>query len=155
MAPAATPADIDLLARLMRTTRQLSTGLESATAAAGLSFIEWRTLNRLVEAGGSLPLKDLPCHLMCVKSNLTVLIDRLERDGAVRRLDHPTDRRATVVAVTEAGIARHAAGRKAVDACARAAFGGFAEADRCTLERLLQSIRFAPAPERAGTDLRG
>lgn len=37
-------------------------------------------------------------------SNLTTLVDRLERDGLVERRPHPTDRRVTEVAITAEGV---------------------------------------------------
>jgi DNA-binding MarR family transcriptional regulator len=39
--------------------------------------------------------------------NITVLVDGLERDGFVRRVRHPTDRRATIIELTDAGHAAH------------------------------------------------
>jgi DNA-binding MarR family transcriptional regulator len=36
--------------------------------------------------------------------NVTTLVDGLERDGAVRRVPHPTDRRATMVELTPSGL---------------------------------------------------
>lgn len=35
--------------------------------------------------------------------NITALVDALQQEGLVRRLPHPTDRRATVIELTEEG----------------------------------------------------
>jgi DNA-binding MarR family transcriptional regulator len=41
--------------------------------------------------------------LRCSPRNVTGLLDGLERDGLVARNAHPTDRRATIVTLTDAG----------------------------------------------------
>lgn len=50
-------------------------------------------------------LTDLSTRLFRTSGNVTSLIDRMERDGLVERLDHPDDRRVTLVQLTEAGEA--------------------------------------------------
>ncbi|NVB41092.1 MarR family transcriptional regulator [Pseudenhygromyxa sp. WMMC2535] len=42
-------------------------------------------------------------HLGIKKANVTALVDGLERDGLVRRVKHPRDRRATILELTQAG----------------------------------------------------
>ncbi len=53
--------------------------------------------------------------MTCVRSNITQLVDRLEADGLVRRVDNPSDRRGVMAAATPLGIERQAAGAKLVD----------------------------------------
>jgi DNA-binding MarR family transcriptional regulator len=54
--------------------------------------------------------------MTCVRSNITQLVDRLEADGLVRRVDHPSDRRGVMAApLTPLGVERQAAGAKLVD----------------------------------------
>jgi DNA-binding MarR family transcriptional regulator len=52
---------------------------------------------------GSLPLGKMAERLMVHSASVTNTIDRLERDGFVRRLPHPTDRRLILAEITEEG----------------------------------------------------
>lgn len=48
---------------------------------------------------------ELAERLSVTKRNITTLVDGLEKDGLAVRQPHPTDRRATLVATTDAGTA--------------------------------------------------
>ena len=52
---------------------------------------------------GKLTQNELRAELNVTSPNVTYLIDELEKDGLVSRSPHPTDRRATYVALTEKG----------------------------------------------------
>lgn len=84
--------------------------VESKLATVGLSLPKLAALQRLVEAGDSLPLGQLAERLSCVKSNVTQLIDRLEADGLVSRADDPNDRRSRLAVITAAGRKAHERG---------------------------------------------
>ena len=88
--------------------------LEGALEPHGLSLAKFRILSRLVAAGEGLPLRTLAEQSACVRSNITQLIDRLEAEKLVVRVDDPRDRRSIRAEVTAAGRARHAAGLKAL-----------------------------------------
>src|SRR6266481_8926362 len=77
--------------------------IESRLSPVGLSVPRLGALQRLVDAGGSLPLGQLADRLACVKSNVTQLVDRLEADGLVTREPDPSDRRSRLAVITNAG----------------------------------------------------
>ena len=77
--------------------------IESRLATVGLSVPRLAALQRLVDAGGSLPLGQLADRLACVKSNVTQLVDRLESEGLVTRSADPDDKRSRLAVITEAG----------------------------------------------------
>jgi hypothetical protein len=52
-----------------------------------------------LERAGPLPQRDLALRLLLSSGAVTFLVDRLERAGLVQRQPHPTDRRATLVAL--------------------------------------------------------
>jgi hypothetical protein len=70
-------------------------------------------LTHLVRAGEPLSLANAPRGMTCVRSNITQLVDRLEADGLVRRVDDPTDRRGVRAADTS-WVERQAASAKLV-----------------------------------------
>ena len=77
--------------------------IESRLAPVGLSVPRLAALQRLVDAGGSLPLGQLADRLACVKSNVTQLVDRLEAEGLVTRSPDPEDKRSRLAIITDAG----------------------------------------------------
>ena len=92
---------------LLRAAGSLQDFVESKLAGVALSIPKLAALQRLADAGGTLPLGQLAERLACVKSNVTQLVDRLEADGLVTRKPDPRDRRTKLAVLT-------AAGRKAV-----------------------------------------
>jgi DNA-binding MarR family transcriptional regulator len=86
--------------------------IESRLSSVGLSVPRLAALQRLVDAGGSLPLGQLADRLACVKSNVTQLVDRLEADGLVTRSADPEDKRSRLATITEAGRQLHQDGAK-------------------------------------------
>lgn len=71
--------------------------------ALGLSFARVRALRRLVDA--PLTLRALAEQLAADPPYVTLMVDDLEKRGLVQRTPHPEDRRAKLVALTDAGRA--------------------------------------------------
>jgi DNA-binding MarR family transcriptional regulator len=71
--------------------------------ATGLSFARSRALRRVARAPMS--MGEVATALDVDRPNATVVIDDLETLGLVRRLPHPTDRRAKLVEATRKGTA--------------------------------------------------
>jgi DNA-binding MarR family transcriptional regulator len=118
----------------------LEAKLETALAEVGLSVAKYGVLDQLAIAGEPLSLSQLAARLSCVRSNMTQLIDRLEADGLVRRVDDPNDRRSVLAALTPLGGERQSAG-EACMARVHAQFNDtFTAADRAALTRLLGRI---------------
>ncbi len=86
--------------------------IEAALATVGLSMAKQSALTKLAEAGEPLTLSDLAARLSCVRSNMTQLVDRLEADGFVRRVDDPSDRRVVRAELTSLGAKRQAEGTR-------------------------------------------
>lgn len=55
---------------------------------------------------GSLPMTRMGALLQVHPTSVTSAVDRLESQGFVERLSHPTDRRAVLASITETGRAR-------------------------------------------------
>lgn len=67
-----------------------------------LSYPRRRVLEAL-ESGGPLIMRDLAGALGMTARNITAIVDALEAAGFVARRRHPTDRRATLIELTDAG----------------------------------------------------
>lgn len=76
----------------------------------GLSAVEFEVLMRLVRSPDHrLRMSDLAAQTTLSTSGVTRVVDRMERDGLLRRIACPSDRRSSHATVTEAGLARFAA----------------------------------------------
>lgn len=69
----------------------------------GLTAAQYNVLNVLSDAADGLSQRELGDILVVDRSNVTGLIDRLEKGGLVKRAAHPSDRRAHRVSLTPAG----------------------------------------------------
>lgn len=88
------------LALLMAVADRLRTRFEDAAAAAGLTPAQAQVLARL-EA--PMRLSELAQAQSCDPSSVTTMVQRLERDGLLRRTVDPDDRRARLVQPTAKG----------------------------------------------------
>lgn len=72
-----------------------------------LTFARYEILTLLsFTKRGSLPMTRMGALLQVHPTSVTSAVDRLESQGFVERLPHPTDRRAVLASITEAGRAR-------------------------------------------------
>lgn len=92
------------LERLFELALLLTDGMERGLAERGLSRARAELLWRL-RARSPMTQRELSQELRCTPRNVTDLVDALETAGLVARGPHPTDRRATLVSLTDRGTA--------------------------------------------------
>ena len=100
----------DLGALFARITRRLIDAERPLLEANGLSMWAYIALSHLAREPASTQLV-LAQAIRYDKTRLIGLLDELEDDGLITRTVDPSDRRARIVTLTEAGEARHAAAR--------------------------------------------
>ena len=115
--------------------------LEDALKAVGLSAAKYYVLSQLAEAREPVALRELAQEQQCVPSNMTTLVDRLEADGLVRRIDDPTDRRSKRAELTGLGREKAAAGAEAVAAVEAAFVESLGPTERLALEKVLSALK--------------
>src|SRR3954452_16020202 len=82
---------------IMRVQQVLQSAVDSALRPHGLTFARYEALVLLTFAKkGSLPMRVMGERLQLHPTSVTNIVDRLEADGLVKRLPHPTDRRTTL-----------------------------------------------------------
>lgn len=106
------PGAESLLFLILDVAQELEQRLEAELGKQGLSLAKAGTLHTLAKAKEPLSLSELAERNECVRSNVTQLVDRLETDGLVRRVNDPDDRRVVRAALTTTG-------RKAYEEAAR------------------------------------
>ncbi|HUQ20448.1 MAG TPA: MarR family transcriptional regulator [Gemmatimonadaceae bacterium] len=115
--------------------------IEGALGKVGLSMAKHGALRELAAAGEPLTLSQLATRLSCVRSNMTQLVDRLEADGLVKRLDDPTDRRSIRAELTGLGKEKYVAGNKAVKRVQGEFAASLTTKERTALEAALGALR--------------
>jgi len=91
---------------LMRAQQIVLARVEEVLRPFDLSFARYEVLMLLLfSRAGALPLSRLGDRLQVHPTSVTNVVDRLQAQGLVRRCPHPTDRRATLAELTEAGRA--------------------------------------------------
>ena len=126
---------------LLEAARSIQERLEGALDGVGLSSAKYQALEALVQAHEPLTLGELAGRLHCVRSNITQLVDRLESDGLVRRVDDPADRRAVRAVVTELGAERQAAGAAAIRRLNADLAARLDPAERSLFHRVLSALK--------------
>src|SRR6202035_2972619 len=126
---------------LIHAAHRVEARLDEALAGVGLSGAKIGALCVLVAEDRPMSLSELAEKLTCVRSNITQLVDRLEADGLVKRIDDPADRRAVRAEVTRLGRERHAAGAKLVNAVLRDVAKELAAVDPKVLKRALDAVQ--------------
>ena len=95
---------VNLLLTLKRTAHEFNGLTESYCETVGLTpgrLAVLMVLNSSPEK--AFPLSEIGDHLVVTRANITGLIDGLAREGLVRRIDHPQDRRMVLAQLTERG----------------------------------------------------
>ena len=135
-----TPATPHFTFSILHAAAQIEEKLESALGSVGLSMAKHSALSKLAEAGEPLTLSDLAERLSCVRSNITQLVDRLEADGLVRRLDDPADRRSVRAELTPLGVEKQAVGASEISRVQSEISERISASDLGQLESALSSL---------------
>jgi DNA-binding MarR family transcriptional regulator len=128
--------DQDLAALCAHLARRLGDAERPILDAHGLTMWAYVALSHLTRAPAGTQL-ELAQGIRYDKTRLIALLDGLEADGLITRAPDPADRRAKVVALTPAGVARHAAAQRAIRAMEDDVLGALPEAERARLRRAL------------------
>ena len=129
-----------MLFHVIGAAHQLEARLEAGLAKVGLSVAKLGVLKALAETDEPLPLSDLAERVRCVRSNITQLVDRLEGDRLVRRVDDPDDRRVRRATLTAAGRKAYTIGTRIVAGAEADVARALSPADAAALERMLGTL---------------
>lgn len=115
--------------------------VNEALKSVGLSWAKYDLLEQLRQADEPVHLRLLAECQGCAASNITQLVDRLEAEGFVQRVDDPEDRRSVRAALTPAGRSLAEDGKTQLDLVRAQFAAAFTGADRAEFARLLGRIR--------------
>lgn len=86
-------------------------------------------------------MSSLSEELVVTRRNVTALVDALEAEGLVRRVSHPTDRRATVVELTPEGKRKARSTHEAYRELVSELFETLPERDQRELLRIVGGLK--------------
>ncbi|HTS97630.1 MAG TPA: MarR family winged helix-turn-helix transcriptional regulator [Streptosporangiaceae bacterium] len=113
-------------------------------SGCGLSMARTKVLLRLRE--GPTRQNVLAAEFGLAPHSITDIVDALERQGLAERRPDPTDRRAKLVAITDAGEACLGVAAAARERLMGQIFGALSQEDRAALLRLLDTLDEAARP---------
>ncbi|MFD4702506.1 MarR family winged helix-turn-helix transcriptional regulator [Streptomyces niveus] len=122
---------------------QVHAELKELAREAGLTDTQADALWRL-SRGREMTARRLADLLQCDASTATSMIDRLEKRGLVRRVPHPTDRRAKVIQLTPEGCALR--DRVIQHTTERSPFARLDHESKLRLHALLREVIDGPRP---------
>ena len=118
----------------------LNKRFESATSRAlGLNGTDMAALGEVMMTGPQSPT-ELARRLQITTAAVTTVVDRLEAAGHVTRQQHPTDRRAVLVAPTDESVTRAMRTLIPVALAIDSTLDGFSEAESGVILRYLQAV---------------
>lgn len=89
---------------LVRAQQIVMARVDEALKPTGLTFSRYELLRLLsFSKTGALPMAKASARLQVHPTSVTNTVDRLEAAGLVTRVPHPSDRRATLIEITDAG----------------------------------------------------
>ncbi|MET7772409.1 MarR family transcriptional regulator [Nocardia sp. NPDC005366] len=89
---------------LVRAQQIVMARVDEALKPTGLTFSRYELLMLLsFSKTGALPMAKASARLQVHPTSVTNTVDRLESAGLVERVPHPSDRRATLIEITDAG----------------------------------------------------
>lgn len=93
-----------LVTSLVRAQQIVMARVDEALKPSGLTFSRYELLQLLsFSRTGALPMAKASARLQVHPTSVTNTVDRLQAAGLVRRVPHPSDRRATLIEITETG----------------------------------------------------
>ncbi|HEY2225100.1 MarR family transcriptional regulator [Actinomycetospora sp.] len=128
---------------VFRVQQILQQAVDTALRPHELTFARYEALVLLrFSKAGALPMSLMGQRLQLHPTSITNIVDRLEAAELVRRVPHPTDKRTTLVEITDAGRRR---GEEATASVMAIDFGlvGLSEDEVASLTSLLAKVRQA------------
>jgi DNA-binding MarR family transcriptional regulator len=107
----------------------------------GTTLPRFDLMAQLARHRGGLKMSELSRLLMVTGGNVTAIVDQLEKEGLVERLDEPDDRRAFRIRLTRSGEKSFAEMARAHEQWIVELLGGLARREQEELLRLLAKVK--------------
>jgi DNA-binding MarR family transcriptional regulator len=140
------PSAAELVEELLTVTHAIRREHNSRLASLDASIPRGRLLRAMTELGKP-RMSELAASLGLTARTITTSVDTLEREGLLKRTPHPTDRRATLVELTNKGRSYVDDWRSFQRKLADEAMSPLSKQDRRDLKRILKLVGSAGLTE--------
>lgn len=144
--PKAEPTPLDFLRRLWGLDHALDSASKRMLKELGITGPQ-RVVLRLVAEAGEMGPTEIAEQMMNHPATTSALLKRLEEAGYIRRTESKTDRRRTVVVVTDAGRVLGALKAGTIEVTVETVLQELAPEDVVACERVLEALTRALMPE--------
>ena len=132
---------LKLWIRLLAVTRRTEAELRAFLRVQhGTTLPRFDVLAALYRRQGGVTMSDLSRMLLVSNGNATTVVDRLERDGLVRRTQSDTDRRTVFATLTPTGLAQFETLAAGHEIAVNRLLSGVAEAELDEMTEILQRM---------------
>lgn len=139
--PAEAASGMAVYTAILRSYQLLNAQVNQVVRRHGLTFSRYEVLTWLAtDAESSVTLSWISRTLRIPPATVTDIVDRLERDGLVRREPHPSDARTTLAVITPPGRALATAATRDLNATVYESIG-LSEKERAVVIKLLAKLR--------------
>lgn len=125
--------------KLIRSGKRISTAIDRKLKDRKITLVQGEVILALAESGPARPI-DLATQVFVNKASLVPMIERLERQGLVRRQKNKEDHRSHFVALTELGLKRSVMVADAMKEIAEELSKGISRTEVSVLEACLEKI---------------
>lgn len=135
------PSAMAACTSIMRAQQIVLARVEAALRPLDITFARYEALVLLsFSREGQLPLGKMGSRLMLHPTSVTNIVDRLEEQGLLERVPHPSDRRTTLAQITQDGLTMVEKATEAVTQV-RIGMGNLTDAELDTMTELLTKLR--------------
>jgi MarR family transcriptional regulator, transcriptional regulator for hemolysin len=124
---------------ISRSARMMARWGEGRFQSLGIAAAQLPVLGALKD-GASLTQKELARLARIEQPTMALLLNRMERDGLIRRTLNPQDKRSSLISLTSSAVKKLPAAKEAILQTNAAALQGFTEREVATLCRLLRRV---------------
>ena len=115
----------DMFTELVRVEIELWNGLDThLVSTAGITLPQFQALDAIRANSGQARVQDISQRMAITVGATSKVVDRLERDGLALRTAHPTDRRSSIVSLTDKGASALKIADDAAEGHLRVELGG-------------------------------
>jgi DNA-binding MarR family transcriptional regulator len=139
----------DMFTELVRVEIELWNALDShLISTAGITLPQFQALDAIRANSGQARVQDISERMGITVGATSKVVDRLERDGLAVRTAHPSDRRSSIVSLTDQGISAVTVADGAAESHLRETLSGVLSDDGA--DRLYGDLLSLRAGSRAG-----
>ena len=125
---------------LMKTSRQMKSGLDKALSELGYTSGQFALMNQIELMKNEAASYEIADRLSSDRPTVSGIVQRLTQKGILIKKDHPEDRRSQIISLSLEGLKDLQALRTIADQVSADIFKAFSELEKANLKTYLEKI---------------